>query len=157
MSAICGFWLLHGDANPRRVCERMLQSLAAHGPDGCSLAGNESCHNADGSSHTAGSSMHGLRGVALGHRLLKITAEDELEAQPLPIRPLQRSSIDPLPPVNGWLVADARIDNRAQLAAELGISANEAAGMADSAMISSRIRRRISIRWPPHKNRRAMP
>ncbi len=71
-----------------------------------------------------------------------ITAEDELESQPLPVRPLQNSSIDPLPPVTGWLVADARIDNRAQLAAEFALTASEAAGMADSAFIL-----RAWLRW----------
>ena len=112
----------------------MLQSLEAHGPDGCSLAGNESSHNADGSSHAAdGSSMRGLRGVALGHRLLKITAEDELEAQPLAAHSLLTE--DSTQDATVWLVADARIDNRAQLAAEFALTASEAAAMADSAFV----------------------
>ena len=136
MSAICGFWLLHGDAHPQSVCARMLDALAAHGPDGCSQLGDESSYNTDDSSHTADdSSRNALRRVALGHRLLKITAEDELGSQPLAVRPLQSSSADPLPHVTGWLVADARIDNRAQLAAEFALSASEAAGMADSAFV----------------------
>ena len=125
MSAICGFWLLHGDANPRRVCERMLQSLAAHGPDASNLIAGDAL---PGKAHR----------VALGHRLLKITAEDELEAQPLAVYSHSTQEKD----ATVWLVADARIDNRAQLAAELGIPASEAAGMADSAFIV-----RAWLRW----------
>jgi len=119
LSAICGFWLLHGDANPRSVCERMLHSLAAHGSDGCGLLAIEQ--------------------VALGHRLLKITAEDELESQPLASHSLL---IDSAHDAAVWLVADARIDNRTQIAAECGISAGEAAGMADSAFVL-----RAWLRW----------
>jgi asparagine synthase (glutamine-hydrolysing) len=107
----------------------MLESLEAHGPDDSSLLADDFPPNTDGSFRNA------MRGVALGHRLLKITAEDELETQPLPVRPLQRSSIDQFPPVTGWLVADARIDNRAELAATLGIAADEAESMPDSAFI----------------------
>ncbi len=80
----------------------MLEALAPHGPDG--------------------SSIRSFDGFALGHRLLKITAEDALEAQPLGSG-------------GCWVVADARIDNRVELAAELGISATEAAGMPDSAFV----------------------
>jgi asparagine synthase (glutamine-hydrolysing) len=100
----------------------MLQSLAAHGPDGCSL-------NADGSS------LHALERVALGHRLLKITAEDELEAQPLAAHSLSAPDTDTTCDATTWLVADARIDNRAELAAEFALSANEAVAMADSAFV----------------------
>lgn len=111
MSAICGFWLLNEDADARRVCGAMLEALAAHGPDGSSLS---ICEPSAGS---------GEGRVALGHRLLRITAEDALESQPLA-------------GVTGrWLVADARLDNRAELARELGIAAGELAGMADSAVL----------------------
>ena len=150
MSAICGYWLLHGDANPRLVCERMLQSLAAHGPDSSSRVGNESSQNADGSFHIAddcsrnadGFGLHGLLGVALGHRLLKITAEDEQDAQPLAVRSLPTSQTDTTNDAAIWLVADARIDNRSELAAELALKASEAAAMADSAFIL-----RAWLRW----------
>ena len=74
-------------------------------------------------------------GVALGHRMLKITAEDELEAQPLAVRSLPTPPTDTTNDAAIWLVADARIDNRAQLAAEFVLSASEAAGMADSAFV----------------------
>jgi asparagine synthase (glutamine-hydrolysing) len=100
----------------------MLQSLAAHGPDGPSLIAGDAL---PGASH----------GVALGHRLLKITAEDELEAQPLAAHSLATQDTDTTSNATIWLVADARIDNRAELAAELALSANEAAAMADSAFV----------------------
>jgi asparagine synthase (glutamine-hydrolysing) len=114
----------------------MLQSLAAHGPDGCSLLGDDTTHNADGTSHTAQDpSLHALRGVALGHRLLKVTAEDDLEAQPLTAHSFGNSGSDSTHDATIWLVADARIDNRAELAAEFALAASEAATMADSAFV----------------------
>src|ERR1019366_8791541 len=64
----------------------MLSTLAAHG--------------------TGSSSLHSSQQVALGHRLLKITAEDELEVQPL----FSPSRSDTAADV--WLVADARIRNQ---------------------------------------------
>jgi asparagine synthase (glutamine-hydrolysing) len=85
----------------------MLDALAHHGPDGAST--------------------HSFRAVALGHRLLKITAEDAFEVQPLGTQPRGDASC--------WLVADARIDNRAELARELNISASELAAMPDSAFL----------------------
>jgi len=108
LSAICGTWLLHGEDHPRSVCERMLQSLAAHGPDGSNLIASD---------RMPGASVR----VALGHRLLKITAEDELEAQPV-TAPVAANSLsiqetEPTCDARIWLVADARIDNRSQLAA----------------------------------------
>jgi len=126
LSAICGYWLLHGDAHARSVCERMLQSLAAHGPAGSNLIASDRMPGASD-------------WVAVGHRLLKITAEDALEAQPLTV-PLAANSLstqetEPTCDATIWLVADARIDNRVELAAEFGIAADEAAGMADSAFV----------------------
>jgi len=100
----------------------MLESLAAHGPDG--------------------SGLHTLAWVALGHRLLKITAEDELETQPLAANSLSTLDTDATRDAGVWLIADARIDNRAELAAEFGVSTNEAAGMADSAFVL-----RAWLRW----------
>jgi asparagine synthase (glutamine-hydrolysing) len=95
--------MLNGDAHPASICAHMLDALAAHGPNGCS-------QGSDGDA------------VALGHRLLRITAEDALEAQPL------RDAAC-------WLVADARIDNRLELAAELDIPSAELATMPDSAFL----------------------
>jgi asparagine synthase (glutamine-hydrolysing) len=128
LSAICGFWLLNGDAHPQSVCARMMQTLVAYGSDESSLVASDR--------------------VALGHRLLKITAEDELEAQPLAADSLSTSG-SLLTSCAGatsdaaiWLVADARIDNRVELAAEFDLSVNEAASMADSAFVL-----RAWLRW----------
>jgi len=67
--------------------------------------------------------------VALGHRLLKITAEDALEAQPL------GTAGGPAGDAICWLVADARIDNRLELAANFDILPAELATMPDSAFL----------------------
>jgi len=76
--------------------------------------------------------MHASEHVALGHRLLTITVEDELETQPWLTN---TRLIDSAHDAEVWLVADARIDNRAQLAAELALSITEVAVMADSAFV----------------------
>jgi len=98
----------------------MLDALAPHGPDASSQ---------QPAPHPGRSSSHAPEPVALGHRLLKITAEDELEAQPLAVPSSRNSSPGP----SGWLVADARIDNRPELAAALGLA--ETAAMPDSSFI----------------------
>jgi asparagine synthase (glutamine-hydrolysing) len=92
----------------------MLDALAPHGPDGCSQSPDQNPSEA----------------IALGHRLLQITAEDALEVQPL--RTQEGGS-----PGDAacWLVADARIDNRLQLAAALDIHSSELAALPDSALI----------------------
>ncbi len=106
----------------------MLQSLAEHGPDGLHLLADDS-PNTSRSSHNQ---SNDFRSVALGHCLLKITAEDELESQPLSVSSMQRSALDTHPTEAGWLVADARIDNRTELSTLLGLGASEAAAMPDS-------------------------
>jgi len=63
-------------------------------------------------------------GVALGQRLQCFTPEDLLERQPL----VGAEG-------NCVLIADGRIDNRAEVARELGIAAAEAAQLPDSAFI----------------------
>ena len=92
----------------------MLDALAAHGQEGCSQS------PAQNPSET----------IALGHRLLQITAEETLEIQPL--RSQERGS-----PGDAacWLVADARIDNRLELGAALDIPSSELAALPDSALI----------------------
>jgi asparagine synthase (glutamine-hydrolysing) len=120
LSAICGFWRLNGDADAVRVCAVMLDSLAGHGPDRSS---SQICDITAGTREGR---------IALGHRLLRITAEDALEAQPLADPSLQDHANHD---AAVWLAADARLDNRAQLAGELGIAARELAGMADSAVL----------------------
>jgi len=109
----------------------MLQSMAAHGPDGLQLRAGDSTSE----SQLSGNQTDDFRSIALGHCLLKITAEDELELQPLPVRSMQHSSSDPHSPETGWLVADARIDNRAELSSLLSFGASEAAAMPDSSFI----------------------
>jgi asparagine synthase (glutamine-hydrolysing) len=99
----------------------MLESLAAHGSDGCKLWPDNP--------------TFGTREpVALGHRLLKITAQDELEAQPL-AEPAYHPRNPDTAGATIWLVADARIDNRADLAAEFGLSSSEANAMPDSQFV----------------------
>jgi asparagine synthase (glutamine-hydrolysing) len=111
----------------------MLDALAAHGPDRSALVSLGPSFKTDAAFGRGGGAL------ALGHRLLKITAEDALEAQPLAGGMLPGA-------VGGdagfWLVADARLDNRAELARGLGIAANELAAMADSAVLL-----RAWLRW----------
>jgi len=122
LSAICGYWLLQGGGNPHSVGADMLESLVAHGPDGCRLWPDGPLNDTP-------------QRVALGHRLLKITAQDELEAQPLagPSHPTRNPNA--IGGASVWLVADARIDNRAELAAEFGLTSSEAGAMPDSAFV----------------------
>jgi len=60
----------------------------------------------------------------MGSTLLRLLPEDTCDSQPLSLRGEK-----------GWLVADARVDNREALARSLGISAEVARGMADSAFV----------------------
>ena len=62
--------------------------------------------------------------VGLGHGLMRVTHEDWNDAQPL---------LDKVAELT--LVADARLDNREELAAKLGISTDALRDMADSALI----------------------
>lgn len=64
--------------------------------------------------------------AGLGHRLMRFTPEDCYERQPLVSHDKRR-----------LLVSDARIDNRPELIAELGISAPVANQLPDSALILS--------------------
>jgi asparagine synthase (glutamine-hydrolysing) len=118
LSAICGFWSLNGDTDTTSVCARMLDALAMHGPDGQAERQNGSPGD------------RGAGSVALGHRLLRVTAEDAYEAQPASF---QTGDSEAGPTY--WLVADARIDNRNELASLLDIRPEELARMPDSAFI----------------------
>ena len=60
--------------------------------------------------------------AALGHLLMRVTAEDSCEAQPLADTGLT-------------LAADARLDNREELAAQLAIAPGALAAMPDSALL----------------------
>src|SRR5882724_3308010 len=62
--------------------------------------------------------------AVLGHGMLGTTRESLAERQPIHSR--ERGLV---------LVADARIDNRDELSANLGLPAPESAGLADSALI----------------------
>ncbi|TFG54323.1 MAG: asparagine synthetase B [Gemmatimonadales bacterium] len=94
MSGICG--LLHRDDRPvpRESIHRMLDALEAWGEGDPGTWVPESSDAP----------------VGLGCRVMQVTPEDALERQPLVSRDKQLV-----------LIADARIDNRAQLAAELGL------------------------------------
>ncbi|HXC54202.1 MAG TPA: asparagine synthase-related protein [Rhizomicrobium sp.] len=104
MSAIFGFLRFDGGAAPMRDLERMGNTLAHRGPDGRK------------------SVAEGVAG--LGHCLMRVTREDQFEAQPL--RDAQTGVL---------LVADARLDNREDLAAGFGIGAEALRDMPDSALV----------------------
>jgi asparagine synthase (glutamine-hydrolysing) len=72
----------------------------------------------DGERHWAG------RSVALGRRIAKLLPEDDFDAQPL--QSAQGSLV---------LVADLRLDNREELAAELNIASSRARTMCDAALL----------------------
>jgi asparagine synthase (glutamine-hydrolysing) len=100
----------------------MLESMTVHGPDRCRLWPD---HSSDGEQHR----------VALGQRLLKITAQNELESQPLTGSPFPSNNPNALNGASVWLVADARIDNRASLAAEFGLPSSQVEAIPDSAFV----------------------
>jgi len=108
----------------------MSESLAADGPDGSFAPSDQAGHHGQPGDASHSPPLSGQ--VALCHRLLTITAEDELEAQPAAVRASQGGLGGS---VAGWLVADARIDNRAELAGKLGLSSGDVATMPDSAFI----------------------
>lgn len=62
--------------------------------------------------------------VAMGSHLLRTLPEDGEDRQPLRLKSHK-----------GWLIGDARIDNRAALARELGLDPEEARGLADSSYL----------------------
>jgi asparagine synthase (glutamine-hydrolysing) len=109
VSAICGAWFFDRGSSAAPACERMLAGLDAHGRDALSRLPEQ-----------PGSSSP----IAFGHRLLRITAEDSFEAQPLVLDD------------GSWLVTDARLDNREELAAALSIPASDLPGLADSILLA---------------------
>lgn len=70
--------------------------------------------------------------ISFGHRLLRTTPEDAFEAQPLQISGRLT------------LVADARIDNREELAQQLGIATRDLATLPDSEMLL-----KAWLKWGP--------
>ncbi len=85
----------------------------------------QDAHGADGHS------VVDLEGISFGHQLLKITAEDASEAQPLVFQSNSSQSTSEAT----VLVADARIYNRAQLGHELDLSPAEIVSLPDSAFV----------------------
>lgn len=86
----------------------MLAALTPHGPD-------------SGAMVSAGAGTESS--VILGHRVLQITPEDAFESQPIQI------------PKQLLLVADARLDNRAELAGKVNIPPGELIDLPDSALL----------------------
>lgn len=106
MSAIFG--VVHWDERAAAPSEldRMSLALSAHGPE-------ENHYACDGP-------------AGLGHRLFRVTPEDDLERQP--VRCVGG---------DGLLVADARLDNRDELARRLGIDGATLATCADTDLIAA--------------------
>jgi asparagine synthase (glutamine-hydrolysing) len=121
LSAICGAWAKQASPNASELCESMLVALARHGSEPDSGASGGAPH----SSRIATQ-------LALGHRLLRITPEDRFEVQPLHL------------PGQIALLADARLDNRAELRELLAIPDAELATLPDSAVLL-----RAWLRWGP--------
>jgi asparagine synthase (glutamine-hydrolysing) len=101
VSAIFGILRFDGREAAASDMERMGEALAHRGPDGRRFA-------VDGP-------------IALGHCLMRVTVEDDFEAQPV---------------CGGgvMLIADARLDNRSELARDLAIADTALAALSDSAL-----------------------
>lgn len=104
MSAVFGILRFDGGEVAARDLERMAGALAYRGPDGRKFV------------------IQGA--VGLGHCLMRVTAEDQFEAQPLRDRDAELT-----------LSADLRLDNREELADAFGIDAIALRGMPDSALL----------------------
>jgi asparagine synthase (glutamine-hydrolysing) len=112
MTALAGYWATDGAPDPAAACERMLKAQQIYAP------ADKPAVRRDGD-------------MALGRRLFRLLPEDVFDRGP----------------VSGHggaslLVADARIDNRDELAAALGMAAEEAGRLADSALVM-----RVLERW----------
>ncbi len=104
MSAIFGILRFDGATVAARDLERMANALAHRGPDGRKFA-------IDGS-------------AGIGQCLMRVTYEDQFDAQPLRDRAAGIT-----------LVADLRLDNREDLGAALGVGAQDLRDMPDSALL----------------------
>lgn len=104
MSAIFGILRFDGGAVSAQDLNGMAAGIAHRSPDGSKVA-------IDGA-------------LGLGHGLMRITAEDRLDAQPLRDRD-----------IHVRLVADLRLDNREELAQLLGVGSGELSSLADSALL----------------------
>lgn len=110
MSGIHGIVRFDGGAVSQRDLERQSNALAHRGPDRRNF-----WH--DGA-------------VGMGHLLMRITAEDSFDAQPVHDRNAGLT-----------LVADARLDNREELAGALAIDAAQLRELPDSALLLKAYRR----------------
>jgi asparagine synthase (glutamine-hydrolysing) len=112
VTALAGFRAAGTAAGPLAACERMLKAQQIYAPDDAPV-----CRAADG--------------IAVGRRLFRLLPEDVFDRGPVAGHGGR-----------SLLVADARIDNRADLCAALGIGAEEARRLPDSAIIM-----RVLERW----------
>jgi asparagine synthase (glutamine-hydrolysing) len=104
MSAICGLLRFDGIGVRTGDVQRQLNTMSRRGPDRRSI-------HCDGP-------------VGLGHALMRVTAEDDFDDQPL---------VDHAAGLA--LVADLRLDNRDELARDLGIEDRSLRRMSDSAVL----------------------
>lgn len=112
MTALAGFFATGGGGNPSAACERMLKALQIYAPADAPV-------------------VRGSGEAAIGRRLFRLLPEDRFDRGPV-------SGHDGA----SLLVADARLDNRDALCESLGIAAEEARGLAESALIM-----RVLERW----------
>ena len=106
MSSIYGAWLWSNRLELPSLHRAMAQAMAAYGPDKAFL-------------HTDAAPSE----LALGGNLSAFLPEDTYDRQPITLEHAQ-----------GWLVADIRIDNRADLLRELSLSPH--APLADSSVLA---------------------
>ncbi|HEX4695226.1 asparagine synthetase B family protein [Sphingomonas sp.] len=111
MTALAGFWALDGSGDPAAACERMLKAQQIYAPSDRPVVCRDD-------------------GAAIGRRLFRLLPEDRFDQGPA--RGHGRSSL---------LVADARLDNRQDLCAALGIGAEEAQRLPESALIMQSLER----------------
>lgn len=110
MSSICGLWTRSTEPPAGVLIERMLEAQAVYGPlRRFSWSGDAAARQPAGK-------------IALGGNLMHLLPEDPLDRQPL--WAVDRSAC---------LVADVRLDNRADLTRELGLAGADR--MADSAIL----------------------
>jgi asparagine synthase (glutamine-hydrolysing) len=103
MSAIAGIFRFDGKPADRRDLERMMNALHAHGPDR--------------------SGSYAMGPVGFGHLLMRMTAEDSFDAQPV------RGASGAI------MAADLRLDNRDELISALGLDPQQAMVLPDSAIV----------------------
>ena len=107
MSAICAVYRRDGAAAPATLAEMLLRAMSEYGTSGSCWASGRLDHP-----------------VALGCIPWRVTPEDAHYRGPV------RSSGDDV-----VVVADARIDNRAEVISRLGIQSREACGLSDAAVV----------------------